>query len=352
MSHGIRTTLALLLALGAGSLAGCGGGGADSPATQLPAQLPPAGSPPVTTLAGTSCPSGLEDSDIQPSVETAPACDASSFDTHTDLAYAPHARGLLDLMIPRGMSAPPPLVIWIHGGGWQSGDKSNRAQATRLLCRGYAVAAINYRLSGTDLFPAQIHDVKAAIRFLRASAAAYGLDASRFATFGSSAGGHLAALAGTSAEVADLEDLASGNSGSSSRVQATIDWYGPTRFAEMDSQLVAQGCPAGSAHHGDADSAESRLLGCTVGDPGCASAVQRADPGTYADASDPPMLLLHGSADCNVPEDQSALLSEKLNAAGACAIARTVLGAGHGGPEWTSPEAQDAAADFLDRVLD
>lgn len=78
-------------------------------------------------------------------------------------------------MTPRHAIGPVPIVVWIHGGGWQSGDKANRAQSTRLLCRGYAVASINYRLSGTDEFPAQIHDVKAAIRFLRANAAAHGL---------------------------------------------------------------------------------------------------------------------------------------------------------------------------------
>jgi acetyl esterase/lipase len=330
-------------------LAACGGGGgAQSPAAQSPGPTPPA-TPPAVTAA---CPSGLEHSDIQPSPEASPACDATNFDTHSDLVYAPHARGLLDLMIPREADGPVPLVIWIHGGGWQSGDKSNRAQATRLLCRGYAVAAVNYRLSDTGIFPAQIHDVKAAIRFLRANAAAYNLDGARIATFGSSAGGHLAALAGTSAGVTDLEDSSSGNSGVSSRVQAIIDWYGPTRFPEMDPQLIAQGCAAGSAHHSDADSAESRLLGCTVGDPSCAPATQRADPSTYVDATDAPMLLLHGTADCTVPLGQSTLLHERLTAAGACSIQRDVIGAGHGGPQWTSPEVQEAAVEFLDRVFE
>jgi predicted esterase len=120
----------------------------------------------------------------------------------------------------------------------------------------------------------------------------------------------------------------------------------------MDPQLIGQGCAAGSAHHSDADSAESRLLGCTVGDPACALAAQRADPSTYADASDAPMLLLHGTADCTVPLGQSTLLHERLAAAGACSIQRDVLGAAHGGPEWMSPEVQEAAAEFLDRVLE
>jgi acetyl esterase/lipase len=312
----------------------------------------PVGAPAVAPQVNPpTCPAGLDTSDIHPSDEPAPACDSANFDTHTDLAYAPHASGVLDLLVPRGATAPLPLVIWIHGGGWQSGDKSNRAQATRLLCRGYAVASINYRLSDSGIFPAQIHDVKAAIRFLRAQAPAYGLDGARFAAFGSSAGGHLAALAGTSGGVADLEDPTLGNAGVSSHVQATIDWYGPTRFPEMDPQLLAQGCPAGSAHHGDADSAESRLLGCTVADAACAAAAGRADPTNYADAADPPTLLLHGTADCTVPLGQSTLLRERLESVGACAVQRTVVGAGHGGPDWTSREVQDAAAGFLDLVL-
>lgn len=355
MSHGSLSTnrpLVLAMALSIGLVAGCGGGGGESPTAQAPVEMAPASSPPVAPpSSAVSCPAGLDPSDIQPSAESAPECDPASFDTYNDLAYASHARGVLDLMIPRTSSAPMPLVIWIHGGGWQSGDKSNRAQATRLLCRGYAVAAVNYRLSGTDMFPAQIHDVKAAIRFLRANATAYGLDSGKFASFGSSAGGHLAALAGTSAEVADLEDPSLGNPGVSSRVQATIDWYGPTRFSEMDPQVLAQGCRAGSAHHDDADSAESRLLGCTVGAADCAAAVRRADPANYADASDAPMLLLHGTADCNVPFGQSTLLQEQMNAVGACVIQRSVIGAEHGGPPWTSPEVQQAAADFLDRVF-
>ena len=243
------------------------------------------------------------------------------------------------------------MVVWVHGGGWQSGSKADVNQAQRLVCRGYAVASIDYRLSNEQSFPAQAHDVKAAIRFLRSIATTYGLDAERFALFGSSAGGHLAAIAGVSSGVGELEDLTLGSSGQSSTVRAIVDWYGPTRFTQMDQQLIAQGCATGTAGHGASDSPESRLLGCTVNDPACAAAVRRADPTTYVDSSDPPTLILHGTQDCTVPAGQSNLLDDALRSANVCAIRRNVLGAGHGGPEWTSASVQDAVADFLAATL-
>jgi acetyl esterase/lipase len=339
MSRGNALLIALL------TLSGCGGGDDSSAglSSELPAPLPP------PTVG--ACPAGLVAGDITPSTITAPACDSANFDSHTDVAYAAHGSALLDLLVPRNVAAPLPLVIWIHGGGWQSGDKTNRAQAQRLVCRGYALASINYRLSDSAIFPAQIHDVKAAIRFLRANAAVYGLDPTRIAVFGSSAGGHLAALAGTSDGTAVLEDLAMGNPLVSSRVQAVVDWYGPTRLTVMDAQLLAQGCPAGSASHGDASSAESRLLGCTLSSGDCADEAQRADPAQYTDSSDPPQLLLHGTDDCVVPAGQSTLLGQALSATGSCVIDRRVQGAAHGGAAWTSAEVQDATAEFLDRVL-
>jgi acetyl esterase/lipase len=342
-------SIVLLMALVA--LSGCGGGD-EAPASLSSAPLaalPPTPTPPQPSLA--VCPAGTLGGDIIPSASAAPACDGTNFDTHTDIAYAAHGSALLDLMIPRNAAGPVPLVIWIHGGGWQSGDRTNRAQAERLVCHGYALASINYRLSDTAIFPAQIHDVKAAIRFLRANATIYGLDATRVAVFGSSAGGHLAALAGTSAGTDILEDLALGHPQTSSRVQAVVDWYGPTRFTEMDAQLLAQGCSAGSASHASANSPESRLLGCSLPSDDCADEVQRADPAQYADSSDPPHLVLHGTDDCTVPAGQSALLAQSLSAAGSCVVHRRVQGAAHGGAEWTSPEVQDVTAEFLDRVL-
>jgi dienelactone hydrolase len=209
------------------------------------------------------------------------------------------------------------------------------------------VASIGYRLSNEAIFPVQIHDVKAAIRYLRANATTYRLDPDRVALFGSSAGGHLASLAGFSE--GDLEDLSMGNPAVSSRVQAVVDWYGPVRFDEMDSQLAAQGCATGG--HGGGSSPESRLLGCTVSNSECDQAVQTADPSRYAGWNDPATFILHGAEDCVVPGAQSALLEDALRSAGACTIRRIVSGAAHGGIEWSSAPVQDSVEQFLDAAL-
>ena len=280
---------------------------------------------------------------------SAPPCSADRYEVLTDQAYAPGASHLFDLYKPRAATQAPALVVWVHGGGWRSGSKENVNQALRLVCRGYAVASIDYRLSDEATLPSQAHDVKAAVRNLRANAAALGIDAERIALFGSSAGGHLVSLAGASDGVAALEDLTLGNATTSSRVQAVVDWYGPTDFTRMDAQARAQGCPVSS--HGAADSAESQVLGCTVSDPACAAAARRANPATYASAGDPPFLIMHGSQDCTVPRAQSTLLFNALRTAGSCAVMRTVNGAAHGGTPWTSAAVQDEVANFLDDAL-
>lgn len=289
-----------------------------------------------------ACPEGLPTGDIVPGVQAAPSCPSSAYTLDADLAYGTDPAQKLDLYRPRGASGRLPTVVWIHGGGWRSGDKTQLEQSRRLVCHGYALASVNYRLSGQALFPAQVDDVKAAIAFLRAHASAYGLDPRRFAAFGSSAGGHLAALAGTSGPI-----LGSGGA----HVRAVVDWYGPVDFARMDEQLLAQGCNPGTANHGQPGSAESQLLGCTVSDPACAASVRAADPAAYATISEPAFLLLHGDADCTVPRAQDALLQAALTEAGGCVLARTVRGAGHGGPAWSTPEVQDPVAGFLDAVL-
>src|SRR5437868_4772034 len=150
---------------------------------------------------------------------------------HRDLEYVAngHERNKLDLFVPESADGPLPLIIWVHGGGWQAGSKDGcpplRGGHTQ---RGYAVASINYRLSGHAPFPAQIEDCKAAIRWLRAHAKEYNLDPKRFGVWGSSAGGHLVALLGTSGDVKEFDVGA--NLDQSSRVQAVCDYFGPTDF--------------------------------------------------------------------------------------------------------------------------
>ena len=134
----------------------------------------------------------------------------------------------LDLYVPDG-AGPFPVIVWVHGGGWTSGDKALSASGpqVRQTARGYAVASINYRFSQEAKFPAQIEDCKAAVRWLRAHAAEHNLDPARIAVWGDSAGGHLASLMGASGGASDLEGD-EGNLDYSSRVEAVVDWFGPS----------------------------------------------------------------------------------------------------------------------------
>src|SRR5664280_179108 len=149
----------------------------------------------------------------------------------------------LDIYLPNTGTGPFPVIIQVHGGGFETDDKSSIKLTAVLnaLDRGYAVVAVNYRLSGEAQFPAQINDIKAAIRFLRANASAYSLDSGRFAVLGGSAGGYLSALAGTSGDVKTLQDDSLGNSDQSDRVQAVVDWFGPINFSTIDAEFTALG---------------------------------------------------------------------------------------------------------------
>ncbi len=264
---------------------------------------------------------------------------ASAQPTHANLAYGSHASQKLDLYLPTAGTPPYPLVVWIHGGGWQSGDKYPAAQTPILVQAGFAVASINYRLSGDATFPAQIHDCKAAIRWLRAHAATYGIDPRRVGTWGSSAGGHLSALVGTSGGIAELEGDVGGNLAYSSRVQATTDYFGPTDFFTM------------GGGHDSCTSPESRLLGECLGeikanmnDPNWAFWVDRVhDCGPFYQVSpdDPPFHIAHGTADGTVPPGQSQQLHNALVAAGVTSTLRLVPGAGHGLPTSEQPYVRD-----------
>lgn len=258
-----------------------------------------------------------------------------TFTSHIDLPYAGNTnpRQMLDIHVPNNQSAPTPLIVWIHGGGWQNGNKTlgQNSFQLRYARNGYAVASLNYRLSSEAIFPAQAHDTKAAIRWLRANAATYNIDPTRIGVWGSSAGGHLAALLGTSNDVVDLEGTL-GVTTQSSRVQAVVDWFGPTDFLLMDTQGQAQGCGPGG--HNQATSPESLLVGCQI--QTCPTAVQRANPMTYYTRDDPPFFIQHGSVDCAVPNAQSGILNSLMTANNHDVVFQTLVGAGHGGPQFSA----------------
>jgi acetyl esterase/lipase len=241
---------------------------------------------------------------------------------HRDLAYVSggHPRQALDLYLPAA-AAPLPLIVWIHGGAFRMGSKEDRIPV-EMLEQGYAIASLNYRLSQHALFPAQIEDCKAAVRWLRAHAGAYGLDPSRFASWGESAGGHLAAMLGTTGHERSFE--VGEHLEGSSRVQAVLDFFGPTDFIQMDAHRLPEGML-----HDTADSPESQLVGGPIQER--PAEVARANPVTYVTPEAPPFLIVHGDRDALVPYHQSTLLVAALRAAGVPVNFYTVVGAGHGG---------------------
>lgn len=261
-----------------------------------------------------------------------------------DLEYAKvgEKRLLLDLYLPERAKGTLPLLVWIHGGGWQSGSKDQWRPAAPFIVKGYAVASIEYRLSGEATFPAQIEDCKAAIRWLKANAGTFNIAADRIAVWGASAGGHLAALVGTSGDARDLEGEVGGNLDQSSRVQAVVDFYGPT---DLEAFVVTPRYE----RHADAQSPESRLLGGAVKE--LPDKAKRANPITYVESSDPPFFIVHGADDPVVPPNQSKLLHAALEKAGVATELTMLPDNGHGGPGFSQPELMSRIAAFLEKHL-
>lgn len=260
----------------------------------------------------------------------------------------------LDLYLPSTGAGPFPLVIWIHGGGWFQGDKVLDTLSVQLLTtRGFALASLNYRLSGVARYPAAVQDVKAAIRHLRANAARYALLPDRVALWGSSAGAHLAALVGVTGDIAMFDDPALGNSAQSARVQAVVSWFAPTEILTMDTDNAAQGCPLfGGTGHDSPTSPEGLFLGAR---PSSVPIVARdASPVTWLTVDDPPFLLQHGGRDCMVPTRQSVRLRDGLRAltSDTTRSSWTLFPQdGHGGPSFTTPANVELVIAFLARYL-
>ncbi len=272
----------------------------------------------------------------------------------SDIAYGTlHNAQKLDVYTPQGV-APFPVVVLIHGGGWVIGDKLEykTSQKTKsLLERGYAVVAVNYRLSGVAKFPAQINDVKAAVRWIKANAATYNLNPNKIGAWGTSAGGHLTALLATSGGVSALENTAIGDATKTSTIQAAIDWFGPTDLLQMDAQTIAQGCGQNAATHNGASSPESSLMGFPIQTQ--PAVVQTANPITYASTDDPPIYIVHGQGDCTVPYNQGKILYDALLPLKNTNDVKWQLltASGHGTGQFENIATVESMIDFLDKYL-
>lgn len=236
-----------------------------------------------------------------------------------------------------------PLVLYVHGGGWERGHKRASGVFTNfpgvladLSSQGYVTASAEYRLSGESPFPAAIHDIKAAIRYLRENAEEFGIDPDRIGVWGNSAGGQLAALAAATCDDDASASAASENTETSDCVQAAAIWYGVTDY----NALAAEKEPTLDSDPG------SRYLGCTTGH--CPKYVlEAASAVNFIDESDPPFFLGHGTVDAVVPISQSYALEKRLTEAGVPVETHYVEGVGH---SWTGSEENVTRASTLEAV--
>jgi acetyl esterase/lipase len=262
-----------------------------------------------------------------------------------DVAYrddTPRPCNLLDIAYPKEhVKGGHPAIIFVHGGGWQSGSKSTFG-ATALphyAEEGFVTASINYRLSGTAKFPAQIEDVKAAIRWLRAHADKYNVNPDRIGLIGGSAGAHLVALAAVTSPKDGLE----GDGpylDQSSRVQCVV-----ARSGIYDLRYEAIG------DQGNNDPALFGLLGGTAKDE--PDLAKKASPVVYLDRDDPPMLIIHGTNDTRIPFRAATYMVEQLKKAGTPYEFIAIEGGGHGGAptEEKKREVNQAVTKFFDKYL-
>jgi acetyl esterase/lipase len=259
----------------------------------------------------------------------------------------------LDVYLPEDGDGPFPAVLYIHGGGFMLGSKDDVTSAHALHApeRGYAAVVLDYSLSLEASFPTQIHEVKAAIRWIRGSGSAYGIDPERIALMGASAGAHLAALAGTSGAVGALEDKSMGHPEQNTGVQAVVVDFTPVNFATVNEQLIRLGrrIPEGF----DAPQYSSALY---LGDlmERVPEIVQATNPETYITPDAPPFFIQHGTEHEILPYLQSVHFAELLERAiGKENVVLSLLQGVGGGedPNYFTPETIAREFDFLDRYL-
>ena len=231
----------------------------------------------------------------------------------------------LNLARPKGEGEPRACVLLIHGGGWAAGRKEvHDLQIREFAKRGYVSATVGYRLVPKAVFPAQIEDVKCAVRFLRAHADKYGLDPQRIGAVGFSAGAHLSMMLGVMGKDDGLEGEG-GWTDQSSQVQAVVAFFGPTDFVNVDFPDASRGIV-------------ERFLGGRREEH--LDTYRKASPITYVTRGDAPMLLIQGTKDPLVPHDQALRMAEAMTAAGVHGRVDLLIGAGHG---WGGAEAQRTA---------
>lgn len=276
----------------------------------------------------------------------------------TDVPYGTvSSTQTLNVYLPSEGEGPFPVIIAIHGGAFKMGNATGGDVAAMLegVNRGYAVVSINYRLSGEAIFPAAVNDCKAAIRFIKANATTYHINPDKIAVWGDSAGGNLAAMVGTSGNVDELNGDNVENLEFDSTVQVVIDWFGPLNFLKMDEQFAAAGITPKFGKTSSESSPESQYIGQLItNDP---ELTLKANPETYIETMDltnaPKFYIQHGTADSNVPSQQSIDFAAALKTAiGEENVKLELLdGAGHGTEEFTATSNLDKVFEFLDQYL-
>lgn len=253
----------------------------------------------------------------------------------------------LDIYLPETPSDKPlPLIVHIHGGGWRAGNKFP-CSVSAMVLKGYAVASIEYRFSQKAIFPAQIQDCQAAIRWLRAHAKQYNLDTDHLGAVGGSAGGHLSALVGTSGGKKAFPPIG-GHLDQSDRVQAVIDIYGPADFSSVVQQAAEDKNVKNIFAFNTPSDPYSSLIGTKLDDKPKADAVS---PVHYVSKDSPPFLILHGTHDTLVPYAQSLQLEAALKAQSVPVWLQTLPGSGHGGPAFGKSAVIQLMQAFFDKHL-
>lgn len=245
----------------------------------------------------------------------------------------------VDIYLPANVKSPP-LIVWVHGGAWYLYDKSQYPKA--LVASGFAVASVDFRQSTEAKFPAQVHDIKAAIRFLRAKSNDYGYSADKIAIAGASSGGHLAAMVGVTNGNKELEGSVGDFSQQSSEVQAIVDYFGASNL----TTILTQSTPYGL---GVRKPALDKLLG---GQPEAVPDLAKlASPVFHVDAKDPPLFLLHGDQDPQMPINQSHELEGAYEMLGLKVHLEVVHGAGHAGPKFYEEPYLKHTVAFLNEIV-